>query len=82
MDEVPPLEPEKEYTATLTGAQWVNIMALLMGTGARLTAAGQPIDKVLAGTQLLDTGVEIVRQIDPTGWDATERLGHGHEDAG
>jgi hypothetical protein len=78
----PALDPEGQYTATLTGMQWVSIMSLLMGTGARLTQATASAEQREAGDLLLDTGIEIIKQIDPDGWAETDtQLGDELTDA-
>jgi hypothetical protein len=70
MAEMSPLDPHKEYTATLTGEQWIAAMSALTGVGGRLVMGGNP-EKVHAGMVCLDVAAEIVKQIDPEGWEAT-----------
>lgn len=66
--ERPLLDQDASFTVTLTGREWLTICATLSAGGAQLKAQGIEEE----GFALLDLPVKIIKQIDPSGWKATD----------
>jgi hypothetical protein len=64
----PLLDQDASVTVTLAGREWLTIWATLSAGGAQLKAQG--IEE--GGLALLDLLVKIIKQIDPSGWQATD----------